>query len=52
MGGSFFKTEEEANAHIKILTRDKMKMWMEEIFTAALLFGILCLTIVVMFTLM
>ena len=52
MGGSFFKTEKEANAHIKILTRDKMKMWMEEIFTAALLFGILCLTRVVMFTLM
>jgi len=28
-----------------------MKMWMEEILTAVLLFGILYLTIVVMFTL-
>jgi hypothetical protein len=28
-----------------------MKMWLEEIATAILLFGMLCLTIVVMFTL-
>jgi len=28
-----------------------MKMWMEEIFTAVILFGMLYLTIVVMFTL-
>jgi len=51
MGGSFFKTEEEAKAHIKTLTRDNMKMWLEEITTAILLGGLLYLTIIVMFTL-
>ena len=51
MGGSFFKTEKEANAHIKTITRNEMKMWMEEITTAILLGGILYLAIVVMFTL-
>lgn len=51
MGGSFFKTEKEANVHIKTITRNEMKMWMEEITTVILLGGILYLAIVVMFTL-
>jgi hypothetical protein len=51
MGGSFFKTEEEANAHIKILTRNKMKMWMEEIIMAIMLFGLTYLAAVVMLSL-
>ena len=51
MGGSFFKTEKEANAHIKTLTRNKMKMWMEEIFRAVLLFSMVYFAAIIILSL-